>query len=164
MFFSKKWQKSNEKMHCMADEFLGFHGHSKYLWFLWQKKMYFYFPNVASRSYRYEDFSMDPANNTVEVKISHCKKNLGNKIWKLQVFKFFGLSVHRTVVQFLDSHTKSNKGLGWTKKSYHCNFLTGGVSSTFQNSKTAPLKLFFLLNNLILIKYFNRWSFINFPR
>jgi len=58
-------------------------------------------------SYRYEDFSMNPANNTAEV------------------FKFFGLSVHHTVVQFLDSHTKSNKG---------------GVSSTFRDSKTAPFK------------------------
>jgi hypothetical protein len=58
-------------------------------------------------TYRYEDFSMDPANNTKEV------------------FKFFGLSMHHKVVQFLDSHTKSNKG---------------GVSSTFRDSKTAPFK------------------------
>jgi len=54
---------------------------------------------------RYEDFSMDPLNNTETV------------------FKFFGFSLHPTVTEFLDSHTKSNKG---------------GVSSTFRDSKTAP--------------------------
>ena len=49
---------------------------------------------------RYEDFSMNPTNNTVDV------------------FKFFGFSVHQKVLDFLDSHTKSNKG---------------GVSSTFRD-------------------------------
>ena len=48
---------------------------------------------------------MDPLNNTETV------------------FKFFGFSLHPTVTEFLDSHTKSNKG---------------GVSSTFRDSKTAP--------------------------
>jgi len=57
--------------------------------------------------FRYEDFSMNPTNNTIDV------------------FKFFGFSVHQKVLDFLDSHTKSNKG---------------GVSSTFRDSKTAPFK------------------------
>jgi len=57
--------------------------------------------------FRYEDFSMNPTNNTIDV------------------FKFFGFSFHQKVVDFLDSHTKSNKG---------------GVSSTFRDSKTAPFK------------------------
>jgi len=57
--------------------------------------------------FRYEDFSMDPVNNTADV------------------FKFFEFSVHKKVLEFLDSHTKSNKG---------------GVSSTFRDSKTAPFK------------------------
>jgi len=57
--------------------------------------------------FRYEDFSMNPTNNTADV------------------FKFFGFSVHQKVLDFLDSHTKSNKG---------------GVSSTFRDSKTAPFK------------------------
>jgi len=55
--------------------------------------------------FRYEDFSMDPQNNTGEV------------------FNFFGFSVEPSVVEFLDSHTKTN---------------IGGVSSTFRDSKTAP--------------------------
>lgn len=42
--------------------------------------------------FRYEDFSMNPQENTKEV------------------FEFFGLSVHSTVTAFLDSHTKANKG------------------------------------------------------
>jgi len=57
--------------------------------------------------FRYEDFSMNPTNNTADV------------------FKFFGFSVHQKVLDFLESHTKSNKG---------------GVSSTFRDSKTAPFK------------------------
>eukprot|EP00092_Neocalanus_flemingeri_P003491 GFUD01003744.1.p1 GENE.GFUD01003744.1~~GFUD01003744.1.p1 ORF type:complete len:388 (+),score=116.46 GFUD01003744.1:603-1766(+) len=57
--------------------------------------------------FRYEDFSMNPTNNTADV------------------FRFFGFSVHKKVLDFLDSHTKSNKG---------------GVSSTFRDSKTAPFK------------------------
>ena len=48
---------------------------------------------------------MNPTNNTADV------------------FNFFGFSVHQKVLDFLDSHTKSNKG---------------GVSSTFRDSKTAP--------------------------
>jgi len=43
-------------------------------------------------TFRYEDFSMNPVENTKEV------------------FNFFGLSVHSTVTAFLDSHTKANKG------------------------------------------------------
>jgi hypothetical protein len=50
---------------------------------------------------------MNPTNNTADV------------------FNFFGFSVHQKVLDFLDSHTKSNKG---------------GVSSTFRDSKTAPFK------------------------
>lgn len=42
--------------------------------------------------FRYEDFSMNPQENTKEV------------------FKFFGLTVHSTVTAFLASHTKANKG------------------------------------------------------
>jgi len=57
--------------------------------------------------FRYEDFSMNPTNNTIDV------------------FDFFGFSFHQKVEDFLDSHTKSNKG---------------GVSSTFRDSKTAPFK------------------------
>jgi len=41
---------------------------------------------------RYEDFSMDPYNNTKDV------------------FKFFGFSVHSRVTKFLDTHTKTNIG------------------------------------------------------
>ena len=52
---------------------------------------------------------MDPANNTEEVGLTSSEQL--KQILKFQVFKFFGLSVHHTVVQFLDSHTKSNKGL-----------------------------------------------------
>ena len=59
------------------------------------------------RVFRYEDFSMNPTNNTIDV------------------FQFFGFSYHKKVKDFLDSHTKSNKG---------------GVSSTFRDSKTAPFK------------------------
>ena len=54
---------------------------------------------------------MNPANNTAEVENHSHHKNF----LKFKVFQFFGLSVHHTVVQFLDSHTKSNKGLGWTQ-------------------------------------------------
>jgi len=43
-------------------------------------------------TFRYEDFSMNPVENTQKV------------------FNFFGLSVHSTVTAFLDSHTKTNKG------------------------------------------------------
>ena len=50
---------------------------------------------------------MDPYNNTKEI------------------FDFFGFSFHRKVVDFLDTHTKTN---------------IGGVSSTFRDSKTAPFK------------------------
>ena len=50
---------------------------------------------------------MDPYNNT---------KN---------IFNFFGFSFHKNVVEFLDTHTKTN---------------IGGVSSTFRDSKTAPFK------------------------
>jgi len=57
--------------------------------------------------FRYEDFSMNPTNNTIDV------------------FQFFGFSYHQKVRDFLDTHTKSNKG---------------GVSSTFRDSKTAPFK------------------------
>ena len=57
--------------------------------------------------FRYEDFSIDPYNNTKEI------------------FDFFGFSFHRKVVEFLDTHTKTN---------------IGGVSSTFRDSKTAPFK------------------------
>jgi len=57
--------------------------------------------------FRYEDFSMDPFNNTAKI------------------FEFFGYAVHQKVLDFLDSHTKTNKG---------------GVSSTFRDSKTAPFK------------------------
>lgn len=39
------------------------------------------------------------------------------------LFNFFGLYFHPEVVNFLDSHTKSD---------------AGGVSSTFRNSKSAP--------------------------
>ena len=42
--------------------------------------------------FRYEDFSMDPYNNTENV------------------FKFFGFTVHKRVTKFLDSHTKTNIG------------------------------------------------------
>lgn len=42
--------------------------------------------------FRYEDFSMNPSNNTADV------------------FNFFGLSFHPKVRSFLRSHTKSNKG------------------------------------------------------
>jgi len=41
---------------------------------------------------RYEDFSMDPFNNTIEV------------------FDFFGFSFHPKVSKFLDTHTKTNIG------------------------------------------------------
>ena len=51
---------------------------------------------------------MNPANNTAEVENHSHHKNF----LKVKVFQFFGLSVHHTVVQFLDSHTKSNIGLG----------------------------------------------------
>lgn len=57
--------------------------------------------------FRYEDFSMNPVNNTADV------------------FQFYGFSVHQKVTDFLESHTKANKG---------------GVSSTFRDSKTAPFK------------------------
>ena len=50
---------------------------------------------------------MDPYNNTKEI------------------FDFFGLSFHKKVVEFLDTHTKTN---------------IGGVRSTFRDSKTAPFK------------------------
>ena len=50
---------------------------------------------------------MDPYNNTKEI------------------FDFFGFSFHKKVVEFLDTHTKTN---------------IGGVSSTFRDSKTAPFK------------------------
>ncbi|KAF2905273.1 hypothetical protein ILUMI_00893, partial [Ignelater luminosus] len=40
-----------------------------------------------------------------------------------ELFKFFGLHFHPQVKSFLDSHTKAN---------------SGGVSSTFRNSKNAP--------------------------
>jgi len=42
--------------------------------------------------FRYEDFSMNPSNNTADV------------------FNFFGLSFHPKVRSFLRSHTKSNRG------------------------------------------------------
>jgi len=42
--------------------------------------------------FRYEDFSMDPVNNTATI------------------FKFFGFHVHPKVTEFLDSHTKLTKG------------------------------------------------------
>lgn len=42
--------------------------------------------------FRYEDFSMDPYNNTREV------------------FKFFGFTMHSRVSNFLDTHTKANIG------------------------------------------------------
>ena len=42
--------------------------------------------------FRYEDFSMDPYNNT---------KN---------IFNFFGFSFHKNVIKFLDTHTKTNIG------------------------------------------------------
>ena len=45
-----------------------------------------------SRVFRYEDFSMDPHNNTRDV------------------FSFFNFKVHSRVTKFLDSHTKANKG------------------------------------------------------
>lgn len=45
-----------------------------------------------SRVFRYEDFSMDPHNNTRDV------------------FSFFNFKVHSRVTKFLDSHTKTNKG------------------------------------------------------
>ena len=47
---------------------------------------------IFYRIFRYEDFSMDPYNNTKEV------------------FNFFGFSFHKHVVEFLDTHTKSNQG------------------------------------------------------
>jgi len=70
------------------------------------KKLMVQFPG-RYKVFRYEDFSMNPTNNTADV------------------FQFFGYSVHQKVLDFLDSHTKSNKG---------------GVSSTFRDSKTAPFK------------------------
>ncbi|KAF7994922.1 hypothetical protein HCN44_004394 [Aphidius gifuensis] len=54
---------------------------------------------------RYEDFSLDPYTNT---------ENL---------YKFYGLDLHKKVKYFLDTHTSRD---------------FGGVSSTFRNSKTAP--------------------------
>lgn len=42
--------------------------------------------------FRYEDFSMDPYNNTKEI------------------FEFFGFTFHKKVEQFLDTHTKTNIG------------------------------------------------------
>ena len=45
-----------------------------------------------TRVFRYEDFSMDPYNNTREV------------------FKFFGFTMHSRVSNFLDTHTKANIG------------------------------------------------------
>lgn len=59
------------------------------------------------KMFRYEDFSMDPYNNTKEI------------------FNFFGMTFHKRVEEFLDTHTKTN---------------IGGVSSTFRDSKTAPFK------------------------
>ena len=50
---------------------------------------------------------MDPYNNTKDI------------------FNFFGFSFHKNVIEFLDTHTKTN---------------IGGVSSTFRDSKTAPFK------------------------
>ena len=47
---------------------------------------------ILSRIFRYEDFSMDPYNNTRDV------------------FKFFGFTMHRRVTNFLDTHTKANIG------------------------------------------------------
>jgi len=44
------------------------------------------------KMFRYEDFSMDPYNNTKEI------------------FNFFGFSFHKHVVEFLDTHTKANIG------------------------------------------------------
>jgi hypothetical protein len=41
---------------------------------------------------RYEDFSMDPHNNTVDL------------------FQFFGFAMHPRVVQFLQTHTTLNIG------------------------------------------------------
>ena len=42
--------------------------------------------------FRYEDFSMQPYENSADV------------------FKFFGFTMHNNVKQFLDTHTKSNIG------------------------------------------------------
>ena len=42
--------------------------------------------------FRYEDFSMDPYNNTKDV------------------FQFFGFTFHNRVKKFLDSHTRKNIG------------------------------------------------------
>ena len=50
---------------------------------------------------------MDPYNNTKEI------------------FEFFGFTFHKKVEQFLDTHTKTNIGDGY---------------STFRDSKTAPFK------------------------
>lgn len=57
------------------------------------------------RAIRYEDFSLDPYRGVHDL------------------FEFFGLSVHQSVSDFLDSHTRTN---------------AGGVSSTFRNSRSAP--------------------------
>jgi len=70
------------------------------------KRLIKQFPDRYSVA-RYEDFSMDPYNNSVSL------------------FKFFGYTMHTRVKEFLDTHTKVNKG---------------GVSSTFRDSKTAPFK------------------------
>ena len=47
---------------------------------------------ISCRVFRYEDFSMDPYNNTKEI------------------FEFFGFTFHKKVEQFLDTHTKTNIG------------------------------------------------------
>ncbi|XP_046746144.1 carbohydrate sulfotransferase 5-like [Diprion similis] len=54
---------------------------------------------------RYEDLSLDPYKHVAEL------------------YKFYGLFFHPKARNFLESHTKANKG---------------GVSSTFRNSKAAP--------------------------
>ena len=55
------------------------------------KKLLAEFP-TRYKVVRYEDFSMDPLNNTIKL------------------FKFFGFSLHDNVTQFLDTHTKTNMG------------------------------------------------------
>lgn len=66
---------------------------------------YFCFALFSDRTLRYEDLSLNPYDVTQDI------------------LQFYGLPFDPAVEEFLDTHTKENKG---------------GVSSTYRDSRSAP--------------------------
>ena len=65
---------------------------------------------------------MHPSNNTLEVNNQETRENFFvHDLWKFQVFKFFGLSMHHKVDYFLKMHTSQTKGLDWRQTSEYDN-------------------------------------------